>query len=74
MCFECRVDYLEGYAADQPPRLHAAIAAEAERAATLLLRFGDKAGARRAVSLCHKLGYAVPATAHRHQRRIVFPG
>jgi glycosyltransferase involved in cell wall biosynthesis len=74
-CFECRLDYLESYAERQPARFHAAIAAESERAATMLLRLGDKPSARRAVALCQRLGYPVPATAHPVLRalRPIFP-
>ena len=63
-CFECRLDYLESYAATMPARLNPAIAAETERAATMLLRFGNKPAARRALAFCHRLGHQVPATVH----------
>lgn len=63
-CFSCRLDYLHGYAATAPARLHPHIAVETERAAAMLLRFGDKPAARRALALCRRLGHRVPATDH----------
>jgi glycosyltransferase involved in cell wall biosynthesis len=63
-CFECRLDYLESYATTMPARFSTAIASEAERAATMLLRFGNKPAAHRAIALCHRLGRQVPATIH----------
>lgn len=74
-CFECRVAYLESYATHLPPRLHAAIAAEAERAAAMLMRFDDRPGAQRAISLCRRLGHSVPATLHPLLRalRLILP-
>lgn len=63
-CFVCRLEFLEGYAAQQPAHLHTAIAAEAERAAVALLRAGDNANARRAIALARRLGRTVPTTRH----------
>ncbi len=63
-CYQCRLQFLEGYAAALPSRLHAAIALEAERAATMLVRLDDLAGARRAVALARRLGRRVPSTAN----------
>ena len=63
-CFQCRLCFLEDYAALLPARLHPAIATEAERAAIMLLRFGDTASARRAIRLARRLGRRVPATSH----------
>lgn len=61
-CFQCRLEFLQGYANEQPARLRSAIAQEAEKAATMLLRFGDKTAAQRAVDLATKLGRIVPET------------
>lgn len=63
-CFVCRLEFLEGYAAQQPAHLHAAIAAEAERAAVALLRTNDHANARRAIALARRLGRIVPQSHH----------
>lgn len=63
-CFVCRLEFLEGYAAQQPAPLHAAIAAEAERAAVALLSTGDNANARRAIALARRLGRSVPQSRH----------
>jgi hypothetical protein len=63
-CFQCRLGYLTDYAAKLPSRLHPAVAAEAERAAIMLLRFGDRSEAQRAINLCRQLGRSVPSTLH----------
>lgn len=63
-CFQCRLEYLESYVGNTPERLHPVIAQEAERTAAMLLRFGDRPRAQRAVDLCHRLGHAVPHTRH----------
>ncbi len=63
-CFQCRLCFLEDYAALHPARLHPAIAAEAEHAAVQLLQLGDPAGARRAIALARALGRPVPFSHH----------
>jgi glycosyltransferase involved in cell wall biosynthesis len=63
-CFICRLQFLEDYAAALPIRLHPAIALEAERAAVMLLRFHDRAQARRAIALAQRLGRRVPFTSN----------
>ncbi len=63
-CFVCRLEFLEDYVAQQPVRLHSVIAAEAERTAINLLRTGDVAAARRAITLAKDLGRKVPTTKH----------
>ena len=63
-CFQCRLCFLEDYAALLPARFHPAIAAEAERAAVMLLRFRDEPNARRAISLAGRLGRPLPATSN----------
>lgn len=61
-CFKCRLEFLARYAATQPARLHPAVAEEAERAAVMLLRYGDTPNARRAIALAARLGRRLPAT------------
>lgn len=61
-CFQCRLAFIQRYAATQPARLHSAIAEEAERTAVRLLRFGDDAAARNAIALAQRLGRRLPAT------------
>ncbi len=61
--WRCRVQALEGYATDaRAAHLRPLIGAEAENAAVGSLQAGDPEGAKRAVSLCGRLGYRVPAT------------
>lgn len=62
-CFQCRLAFLEDYAATLPARLRPAIAQEAERTATMLLRFDDLPRARQAIALAERLERRVPATA-----------
>lgn len=61
-CFRCRLEFLESYTPDTS--LHPALAFEAERAATMLSRFNDRVGARRAIALAERLGRRVPHTRH----------
>lgn len=63
-CFQCRLGFLEDYASALSVRFHPAIAREAERAATMLMRLQDQAGARRAITLARRLGRKIPTTAH----------
>lgn len=63
-CFKCRLAFLERYAATQPEPLHPTIAEQAERAAVMLLRFGDKPAARRAIALAERLGRKLPVTSN----------
>jgi glycosyltransferase involved in cell wall biosynthesis len=61
-CFRCRLAFLEDYAKNLPPRMHEAIAREAERAAIMLLRFSDPESANRAALLAARLGRPLPAS------------
>lgn len=63
-CFRCRLAFLERYALSQPASLHGAIAEQAERAAVMLLRHGDKPAARQAIALAARLGRTLPVTAN----------
>lgn len=74
-CFQCRLQFLENYAATQPARMHPHIAAEAERTATMLLRLDDAEHAGQAVALAGRLGRRVPTTGNPvlHLLRSVLP-
>lgn len=63
-CFQCRLGFLQDYAANQPAALHAAIAAEAERTAGEALGLGDRPTAAAALQLARRLGRAVPTSNH----------
>jgi GT2 family glycosyltransferase len=57
----CRLRSLDKYAA-MLPSMHAVIAEQAEIAADAFLTLGSEDDARRAITLCRRLGYAVPST------------
>lgn len=63
-CFRCRLKFLEDYATKVPSRLHHAVAREAGKTATMLLRFGDISSAQRAVKLADQLGLNLPETSN----------
>ena len=62
--WNARLDALLRYADTLPSRVRPIVAEQAEQAATELLRHGDRASARRAIALCHRLGRAVPSSRH----------
>lgn len=63
--WRCRLDALEGYAADGRGKTIAdALASEAERAATELAILGLRPETERALRLCRQFGRRPPTTAH----------
>jgi glycosyltransferase involved in cell wall biosynthesis len=69
-CFRCRLKTLEHYASTVPEHLLPIVAQQAERCAAALISYRDLNGARRAISLAVRLGWAVPHSDSLVMRRL----
>ncbi len=63
-CLQCRLKFLEQYAATLAPRFREHVASEAEVVAGRLALANDVPAARRAIALCRSLGSNPPSSRH----------